>query len=70
MGSTPFDNLGHIDAVISRDMLVPDTSSDAEAKTFRPLDELDLHELLSQGLPAHDIEADNRACLFEGLHHR
>lgn len=34
MGSTPFDNLGHIDAVISRDMLVPDTSSDAEAKTW------------------------------------
>ena len=36
--------------------------------TFRPLDELDLHELLSWGLPAHDVEADDRACLFEGLH--
>ena len=38
--------------------------------TFRPLDELDLHELLSRRLPAHDVEADNRACLFEGLHRR
>jgi hypothetical protein len=36
--------------------------------TFRPFDELDLHDLLSWGFPAHDIEAHNGACLFEGLH--
>ena len=36
--------------------------------TFRALDELDLHELLSGGLPAHDVEADNGACLLEGFH--
>lgn len=34
MGCTPFDNLGYIDAIISRDVLVPDTPCDAEAKTW------------------------------------
>lgn len=38
--------------------------------TFRPLDELDLHEFLRRGLPAHDVEADYGAGLFEGLHRR
>lgn len=33
MGSTSFDNLGYIDAIISRDVLVPYTPCDAEAKT-------------------------------------
>lgn len=36
--------------------------------TFRALDELDLHEFLSGGLPAHDVESDDGAGLFEGLH--
>lgn len=33
MGSTPFNDLRYIDAIISRDMLVSYTSCDAEAKT-------------------------------------
>ncbi|KAL0608748.1 UPF0764 protein C16orf89 [Plecturocebus cupreus] len=56
VGSTPFDDLCYIDAIISWDVLGPYTPSDAEAKTFRPLDELDLHDLLSWRLPTHDIE--------------
>lgn len=36
--------------------------------TFRPLDEFDLHKLLSWRLPPHDVEADNGARLLEGLH--
>lgn len=38
--------------------------------TFRPLDEFDLHELLSRGLPTHDVEPDDGARLLEGLHRR
>lgn len=34
MGGTPFNNLGYIDAIISRDVLVPYTPCDAEAKTW------------------------------------
>lgn len=34
MGGTPFDNLRYIDAIISRDVLVPYTTCDAEAKTL------------------------------------
>lgn len=34
MGGTPFDDLRHVDAVISRDVLVPYTPCDAEAKTW------------------------------------
>lgn len=36
--------------------------------TFRPLDEFDLHKLLSWRLPPHDVEADDGARLLEGLH--
>lgn len=34
MGSTPFDDLGYIDAIISRDVLVPYAPCDAETKTW------------------------------------
>lgn len=34
VGGTPFDNLGYIDAIISRDVLVPYTACDAEAKSW------------------------------------
>lgn len=34
MGGTPFDDLCHIDAVISGDVLVPYAPRDAEAKTW------------------------------------
>lgn len=34
MGGTPFNNLGYIDAIISRDVLIPYTPCDAEAKTW------------------------------------
>lgn len=36
--------------------------------TFRPFDEFDLHDLFGWGFPAHDVEANDGTCLFEGLH--
>lgn len=34
VGSASFDDLGHVDAVVARDVLVSDTASDAKAQTW------------------------------------
>lgn len=44
------------------------TGAKTVTTTFRPFDKLDLHDLLSWGFPAHDIEANDGTCFFEGLY--
>lgn len=34
MGSTSFDDLSYVDAIISRDVLIPNAPCDAEAKSW------------------------------------
>lgn len=45
LGGPAVHDFGHVDPIVTRYMLIADTTSDAEAKTLVTLDQLDLHQL-------------------------